>query len=159
MKKLLGIVVLGLLWCNVSFAENIYILCLAEYTKVEPFSTKKGPGKDFGFFSIKLDKKKSEALIYAELFPAGPQYKLIKTKVKKKKLENNEDLEIKVNKKKSKHKIEEITISHPLSSPDGYENTYGIPKISGHGSFKESGKTHSFSFAGKCLVKDKNTYR
>ena len=27
MKKLLGIVVLGLLWCNVGFAEKLYIKC------------------------------------------------------------------------------------------------------------------------------------
>ena len=28
MKKLLGILVLGLLWCNISFAEEIYFACL-----------------------------------------------------------------------------------------------------------------------------------
>ena len=27
MKKLLGILVLGLLWCNVGFAEDIYLRC------------------------------------------------------------------------------------------------------------------------------------
>ena len=27
MKKLLGILVLGLLWCNVGFAEDIYLSC------------------------------------------------------------------------------------------------------------------------------------
>ena len=29
MKKLLGILVLGLLWCNVGFAEDIYLSCIA----------------------------------------------------------------------------------------------------------------------------------
>ena len=33
MKKLLGIVVLGLLWCNVSFSESVYLRCEGDYVE------------------------------------------------------------------------------------------------------------------------------
>ena len=37
MKKLLGIVVLGLLWCNVGFAEKITVLCIDKKTKAKTY--------------------------------------------------------------------------------------------------------------------------
>ena len=33
MKKLLGIVVLGLLWCTVSFSESVYLRCEGDYVE------------------------------------------------------------------------------------------------------------------------------
>jgi hypothetical protein len=67
MKKLLGIVVLGLLWCNIGFAEWTHI---AETEKVNEYIDEETIGKEDGityFWSLrdnKNDKDPPSTIIY-----------------------------------------------------------------------------------------------
>ena len=79
MKKLLLIVVLGLLWCNVSLAEEIYISC--NVGMKDDRSTKKmrtlpkdkyKPIKRFGFQYFKFDNAKSEITIHEQIGSKKP---------------------------------------------------------------------------------------
>ena len=79
MNKLLGIVVLGLLWCNVSLAEEIYISC--NVGMKDDRSTKKmrtlpkdkyKPIKRFGFQYFKFDNAKSEITIHEQIGSKKP---------------------------------------------------------------------------------------
>jgi len=67
MKKLLGIVVLGLLWCNVGFAEEINCNTLNEclkknYTIKNKITFK--PAESFFNIIYELEKKRAKILIH-----------------------------------------------------------------------------------------------
>jgi hypothetical protein len=69
MKKLLGIVVLGLLWCNVGFADQpVKVLMQEGYkiTKEELFTI-----KGFGLKIITLQKKNGYAICTINLNTTG----------------------------------------------------------------------------------------
>ena len=69
MKKLLGIVVLGLLWCNTTLAKEFYLACMV--SMVEDRSTIKVPvnGDEnlFGFQYFKFDNTNSEITIHEQI--------------------------------------------------------------------------------------------
>ena len=74
MKKAILILVLGLLWCNVSLAEEFYIACTVGM--VEDRSSKKIPtvqeDKRFGFQYFKFDNEKSEITIHEQILDSKP---------------------------------------------------------------------------------------
>jgi len=69
MKKLLGIIVLGLLLSGNAYAEEIYYKCVIKMglSRAETFLPFE-KGEDFGLMYFKLDKKKSKITIHEELF-------------------------------------------------------------------------------------------
>ena len=75
MKKLLGIVVLGLLYCNLSLAKEIYIACtvgMVEDRSSKKIRTKSGIDKEFGFQYFKFDNKNSEITIHEQIGSQKP---------------------------------------------------------------------------------------
>ena len=58
MKKLLGIVVLGLLWCNVGFAEEILINCVIEDFNLKAIGKKDRPRFVGQTISLKIDTER-----------------------------------------------------------------------------------------------------
>jgi hypothetical protein len=70
MKKLLGILVLGLLWCNVTLAEEFYIACtvgMVEDKSSKKIRTAGGDEKEFGFQYFKFDNTNSEITIHEQI--------------------------------------------------------------------------------------------
>ena len=68
MKKLLSIIVLGLLWCSVSYSEEIFLSCTHETGSsiVISFDNEKKVGKEYigGDSQISYDLIMSEGIIY-----------------------------------------------------------------------------------------------
>jgi len=104
MKKLLGIVVLGLLWCNVSFSENIFDgigppkevkgLCWykAIYEKQKPCDSLKELRKTIGsmFFDLiprpsNVSEQDFRDLIYKRIYEAENKPENLKEKKKREK--------------------------------------------------------------------------
>ena len=73
MKKFLGILVLGLLWCNASFAEEIYFACLNVMVKDRSSIKNFKPGEEFGFQYFKLDGEKSEITVHEQTYDEKPE--------------------------------------------------------------------------------------
>ena len=67
MKKILGIMVLGLLWCNISIAEEMYYMCVNKLVLDRGDSLPIKKGEEFGFTYFKLDTKKSKITIHEEM--------------------------------------------------------------------------------------------
>tara|TARA_B100001094_G_C17677371_1_gene551728 strand:+ start:72 stop:584 length:513 start_codon:yes stop_codon:yes gene_type:complete len=67
MKKILGIIVLGLLYCNITFAKEFYLACMV--SMVEDRSTIKLNinGDVFGFQYFKFDNTNSEITIHEQI--------------------------------------------------------------------------------------------
>jgi len=73
MKKLLGIVVLGLLWCNITLASEFYLVCLNvmvdDRSPIKLFTNEK---KEIGFQYFKFDKTNYEITIHEQIFVKKP---------------------------------------------------------------------------------------
>ena len=121
MKKILRIVALSLLWCNIGNSEEIYLACLNVMVKdrsnIQNFSV----GEEFGFQYFKIDTNKSEITVHEQIGEEKPD----KIGTAKLDLQNKEVVEFEIRKEDGNVIISDkfrLTSKGRFFKDDGYEN-------------------------------------
>jgi hypothetical protein len=137
MKRILGVIVLGLLWCNISIAEEMYYMCVNKIVLNRgddsfPYKV----GQKFGITYFKLDTKRSKITIHEAI---GGDPKPIKIGIKKIGFVGKDNVKIVFNKPVSGSKwIHTFTINSV--------NKFNKQSLQG------------FSFKANVYIKDKSSF-
>ena len=157
MKKLLGIVVLGLLWCNVGFAKEIFYLQCPLKSEVNktpkdglPSYTQVGKITELRFFKLQIKKSSAYILIHSIMLMDKKEkpMKLYSDKLK------DDELDLK-NRKFMWNYFDDI-----LTDTGTLENKNDIWEASGVIIYKNGDKEIiNYSHRSNCSIIDKKTYK
>ena len=150
MKKTLGILALGIFWCNASLAEEIYIACLSTMLKDRSNIENFNEGEDFGFNYFKLDSKKSEITVHEQILDDKP------TKIGSKKIDyvGKNSIKFEIDRSNSSEKMIDsfiLTSTNNFTSKDGYPNY----TFKGTVYVKSNSDIMDYDFGGICIAPDK----